>query len=136
MAEVMVTRNFPPQSEAAILRLLMLYASEHNCVLFRNTRGVHKIAQDDCTSCQRFGRTVSYGLANGAPDLVGWLPHVVTPEDVGRTLAVFTGIEAKRHDGRVSEDQQRFLAALERAGAVQGVARSVGDLAEILGRVT
>lgn len=127
-------KPFTPMSESAVLRTLLIYASEFSCRLFRNTRGVERIAQKDCKSCQRFGRVVSYGLANGAPDLVGWIPHVVTPADVGRTISVFVGIEAKREDGgTVSEEQRKFLAALERDGAVSGVARSIGDLDGILG---
>lgn len=127
-------RDFPPKSEGAVLRTLMLYASEHGAVLFRNTRGIYKVAQQDCKSCQRFGFTVSTGLTNGAPDLVGWTPVLITPEHVGKQVAIFTGIEAKREvGGVVSEEQRRFLTALELAGAIQGVARSVGDLDDVLG---
>lgn len=126
-------KPFAPMSESAVLRLLLLHASELGARLFRNPRGVERIAQKDCRSCQRFGRVLTYGLHNGAPDLVGWMPHIVTAEDVGRTLAVFVGIEAKRESGgTVSEDQRRFLFALEQAGAIQGVCRSVADLAEVL----
>lgn len=129
-----MSKPFTPMSESAVLRTLMVYASDFACRLFRNARGVERIAQKDCKSCQRFGRVVSYGLANGAPDLVGWVPHVVTDADVGRTLAVFVGIEAKRKIGGVVSDEQRtFLAALARDGAVCGVARSIGDLDGILG---
>lgn len=121
-------------SEAAVLRTLLLYASELGAKLFRNSRGVERVAQKDCKSCQRFGRVVSYGLANGAPDLVGWVPVTVTPEMVGTTVALFVGIEAKREvGGVVSEAQQRFLDALRRDGAVQGVARGADDMAAILG---
>lgn len=127
--------SFTPMSEAAVLRTLLLYASELGAKLFRNARGVERVAQKDCKSCQRFGRVVSYGLANGAPDLVGWVPVTVTPEMVGTTVAVFVGIEAKRQlGGVVSEAQQRFLDALARDGAVQGVARGAEDMAEILKR--
>lgn len=123
-----------PNPERDIQRTILLYASEQGVVLFRNPRGVERIAQKSCRSCQATGRVVSYGLCNGASDLIGWSPHVVTPADVGRTVALFTAIEVKAADGRLREDQRAFLAALEKAGAVQGVARSVGDVDEILGR--
>lgn len=126
---------FTPQSEASILRVLLVAASDLGARLFRNSRGVERIAQKDCKSCQRFGRVVSYGLHNGAPDLVGWLPVTVTPEMVGTKLAVFVGIEAKRETGgTVSEAQARFLAALQDAGALAGVCRSVVDLEAVLQR--
>lgn len=120
--------------ERDIQRTLLIYASEQQIVLFRNPRGVERIAAKDCMNCQRFGRVVSYGLANGASDLIGWMPHTVTPADVGRTLGIFTGIEVKAADGRVSEDQRKFLHALIGAGAVAGIARSVGDLDDIVGQ--
>jgi hypothetical protein len=125
--------RFAPISESALLRTLLLCASELGARLFRNQRGVYTIAQDDCKSCARYGRKISTGMANGAPDLVGWMPVVVTPDMVGATVALFVGIEAKRPDGgRVSEDQRRFLTALETAGAVQGVVRSVAELETVL----
>jgi hypothetical protein len=119
--------------ERDILRTLLIAASALGSVLFRNPRGIERIALKSCAKCQREGRVVSYGLCNGASDLIGWTPHVVTLADVGRTVGLFTAVEVKRESGgRVSEDQRRFLAALERAGAVAGVARSVSDLEEIL----
>lgn len=127
-------RDFPPRSEASLLRVFLIAASEFGAKLFRNQRGVYTIAQDDCKSCQRFGRKISTGMANGAPDLVGWLPVTITPAHVGRTLAVFVGLEAKRPDGgRISDDQRRFLDALARDGAVHGVVRSVAEVEAIVG---
>jgi hypothetical protein len=119
----------PERSEASVLRSLLLVSSHLGARLFRNARGIERVALKSCASCNRYGRTVSYGLANGAPDLIGWMPIVIGPEHVGKTVALFVGIEAKRPEGgTLSEDQRRFLAALERAGAVCGVARSAGDL--------
>jgi len=123
---------FKPISESALVNLLLKCASEWGAILFRNPRGVERIAQKDCKTCQRFGRVVSYGLHNGMPDTIGWMPVVVTPDMVGTRVALFVGIEAKRHDGRVSEDQRRILTALETAGAVQGVVRSVAELETVL----
>lgn len=114
--------------ERDILRAILIYASTLGAVLFRNPRGVERIACKDCARCQRQGRILSYGLANGAPDLIGWMPHTVTPQDVGRTLGVLVGIEGKAADGRVREDQRKFLTALIGAGAVAGIARSVADV--------
>src|SRR5215471_14125963 len=127
-----MAKSFKPPSEGALLRTLLITASEFGARLFRNHRGVHKLAQKDCQSCQRFGATISAGMANGAPDLVGWKTVVVTQDMVGSSIAVFCGVEVKRPTGKVSEDQARFLKALETAGAVQGVARSVTDLEAIL----
>ena len=81
----------------------------------------------------RDGRWVRAGLAPGSPDLVGWLPVTITAEMVGRTVAVFTGLETKRErGGTVSDGQERFLARLERDGAITGVVRAGADVARLV----
>jgi hypothetical protein len=123
---------YTPISETALVRLLLVAASEFGARLFRNQVGTYKLAQPDCRSCQIHGRTISSGLGPGSPDLVGWRTVTIGPEHVGRQLAVFLGVEAKSEQGRVGEHQRAFLAELERQGAVSGVARSVADLERIL----
>ncbi len=128
-----MAKPFKPMSEGAVVRTLLVYAGEFGVKLFRNHRGVHKLAQKDCKSCQRWGVTISAGLTNGMPDTVGWMPVVIGPEHLGQTFARFVAVEAKREDGgTVSEDQRRVLGILERDGALCGVARSIADLEGIL----
>ena len=64
--------------------------------LYRNNTGA---ARDET------GRLIRYGLANDSAamsrsikssDLIGITPHVVTVEDIGCTLGIFTSIEVKR----------------------------------------
>ena len=62
-------------------------------------------------------------LTPGLPDILGLLPS-------GRLLAV----ECKSEEGRLSDAQAAFLAALERAGALTVVARSAAELDEALQR--
>lgn len=109
-------------TETELIRLLLLESSRLGITLFRNNVGKLPDAN---------GRWVQYGLAVGSPDLVGWLPVTITPEHVGRTLAVFVGVEVKQHHGQPSPAQRAFLAALQRAGARCGVVRRVEDLATI-----
>jgi hypothetical protein len=126
-------RRQPGAAETSVKRSLLIYASELGARLWVNVVGHHVVAQDDCRSCQRFGRHVTVGLGNGSPDLVGWIPVTIGPEHIGKQLAVFVGIEAKREKGgTLSEDQRRYLAALDRDGAIAGVARSIADLEGIL----
>ena len=125
----------PNKSEGAVMRTLLVYAAEFKARLFRNQVGHYVVAQDDCKSCQRFGRRITSGLCPGSSDLIGWMPVMITPEMVGQTFARFVAVEAKREQGgTLQENQRAFLAQLERDGALAGVARSVGDLEEILGR--
>ena len=80
----------------------------------------------------RTGRLVTFGLARGSADLIGWRTVVVTPEMVGQQLAVFTSIEVKTPTGRIRPEQQYWLAAVHGAGGIAGVARSVGDALRIV----
>lgn len=91
--------------------------------VFRNNSGVAKYPD---------GSTVRYGVANpGGSDLIGWRSIVVTPDMVGKKLAIFTAIECKSKNGVVSGEQQTFLNAVRKAGGYSGVARSEQDALDI-----
>ena len=56
-----------------------------------------------------------------------------SPEMVGSTVAVFTSIEVKTPTGRLRPEQQQWLDAVQAAGGIAGVARSVEDAEALLG---
>lgn len=74
-------------------------------------------------------RPVKFGLAPGSSDLIGW-QSIET--DIGR-IARFIALEIKSARGRLSEQQQRFIDAVNAAGGRAGVARSVDEAHEIVG---
>jgi len=80
----------------------------------------------------RTGRLVTFGLARGSADLIGWRTVTVTPEMVGQRLAVFTSIEVKTPTGRLRPEQQAWLGVVRSAGGVAGVVRSVSDAEDLL----
>jgi hypothetical protein len=80
----------------------------------------------------RTGRLVQFGLARGSADLIGWRTVVITPEMVGQRVAVFTSLEIKTPTGRLAPAQRHWLQAVEQAGGIAGVARSVGDALRII----
>ena len=80
----------------------------------------------------RSGRLVQFGLARGSADLIGWRTLVITPEMVGQRVAVFTSLEIKTPTGRLAPAQRHWLHAVEGAGGIAGVARSVGDALRII----
>jgi hypothetical protein len=80
----------------------------------------------------RTGRLVTFGLARGSADLIGWRTVVVTSDMVGQQLAVFTSIEVKTPTGRLAPAQQHWLRSVASAGGIAGVARSVPDAQQIL----
>ena len=76
-------------------------------------------------------RIIEAGV-KGAPDLMGWVWHLVTPEDMGLLLPVSVGIELKGTSGRLRNGQREYLGDMRRMGCKAGVARSRGDVDLIL----
>lgn len=69
----------------------------------------------------------------GFSDLVGWKSVIVREEHVGQRVAVFCGIEAKGKAGRYRTEQRNFRIAVDTAGGISGIARSVEEAGELLG---
>lgn len=98
--------------------------SSLDCVrLFRNNVG---------TAQTKDGRFIRFGLCEGSSDLIGWTEYVVQPEDVGRTIGVFTAVEVKTAKGRATCKQKSFIDAVRRAGGIAGIARSPEEAISIL----
>ena len=83
-------------SEAAVQQQIRLEAFRRGEALWRNNNGA---------TFDEGGRLIRYGLANDSKamsaklkssDLIGITPRVVTIQDVGHTLGIFTSIEVKR----------------------------------------
>ena len=91
--------------------------------MFRNNTGTLK---------DQNGRPVQFGLCKGSADLIGWKRVTITPEMVGQQVAVFTSIEVKTPTGRIRPEQQQWLEAVQAAGGIAGVARSVEDAQRIM----
>lgn len=111
------------QSEQSIQQHIRLACSHGPVRLWRNNTGTLKDAN---------GRPVQFGLCKGSADLIGWKRVTVTEEMVGSTVAVFTSIEVKTATGRLRHEQQQWLDAVQDAGGIAGVARSVSDAERLL----
>ena len=110
-------------SEQRIQQQIRLACGTGDTRLFRNNTG---------TLRDHHGRPVSFGLAKGSADLIGWTTRTITPEMVGSQVAVFTSIEVKTPTGRLRPEQRQWLAAVQAAGGIAGVARSVEDALQIV----
>jgi len=110
-------------SEQQIQQHIRLACSQGNTRLFRNNTG---------TLRDQHGRPVQFGLAKGSADLIGYRSITITPEMVGSTVAVFLSIEVKTPTGRLRPEQQQWLVAVQAAGGIAGVARSVEDALRIV----
>jgi hypothetical protein len=75
----------------------------------------------------RTGRLVTFGLAKGSADLVGWRTVTVTPDMVGQRIALFVSMEIKTSTGRLSAPQRHWLQAVQADGGIAGVVRSEAE---------
>lgn len=76
---------------------------------------------------------MQFGVGNpGGSDLIGYRRVTVTPEMVGKHVAVFAAVEVKTARGRVKAEQQRFVDHIRSAGGIAGIARSVDEAQNIL----
>jgi hypothetical protein len=109
-------------TEQQIQQHIRLALSRGPVRLYRNNTG---------TLRDQHGRPVQFGLAVGSADLIGWTTRTITPDMVGQQVAVFTSIEVKSASGRLRPEQRQWLEAVQAAGGIAGVARSVEDAARL-----
>lgn len=76
----------------------------------------------------RAARPLRAGLMEGSGDGIGWSTMTVTPEMVGRQIAVFTSAEAKSSTGRVSKEQRTWHHNVQAAGGISAIVRDPDDL--------
>ena len=123
-------------SEAAIQQQIRLALSKAGVVAFRNNvaqawvgQQVIKLQNGDVLI--KNARPLHAGLCVGSSDLIGWTPVTVTPDMVGKTVAIFTACEVKAPNGRATEAQLNFISQVLKAGGFAGIARSPGDAVAI-----
>ena len=69
-------------------------------------------------------RPLKAGLCKGSSDLIGWTSITITPDMIGRKVAIFTAVEVKIVNGRVSPEQLNFIDQIRKAGGYAGIAQS------------
>lgn len=120
-------------NETEFQKLVQFEASRRGQRLWRNNVGA---------TYDQTGRFIRYGLANESAavnkniksgDLIGITPHIITPDEVGEMIGVFTSIEVKRpgwvYKGTGRETaQQRWINLIESLG---GYAKFVADLKDL-----
>ena len=96
----------------------MLLSLPKHVKMFRNNNGFYKKPE---------GGVVRYGLGNtangkgGSPDYIGWVEKEITPDMVGKKIAIFCGIEVKSSSGTMQPNQKKWQKRLKDAGAIHKI---------------
>ena len=134
------------ESETTLLHKILVAMTSGLSRAFRNQAGVgyygkvehyHKPGVANLQAGDvviRNARVLRSGLAVGASDIIGWTSRTVTPEWVGRRVAVFTAVEVKSRTG-LTEQQADFLSAVHYAGGYSCEAHSVEFVQQMSGWV-
>lgn len=128
-------------AENPIQRKIWLKLGAGACRLFRVNGGRGWISGIGPAGCKRLkdgsvlieaARPIALGFSlpsgdpvSGVGDLQGYTMVQITPEMVGKKVAIYTSVEVKRTTGgRVSEDQANWQAQLRKNGAIAIIANS------------
>lgn len=103
--------------ERDIQNMIRIEMAQHGCRLWRNNVGTLK---------DRTGKHVTFGLATGSSDLVGFT--------IIEGRAIFTAVEVKRPGKKTAAKQAAFLAMVAMAGGISCMATSPNDVIDEIGR--
>lgn len=132
------------QKESNILKLLSVKLSQLRVSIFRNNVGTgwvgetFKIAKPTILILNgkpvqittgdliiKNPRPLRAGLHEGSSDLIGWKTVEITPEMIGKKVAIFVSIEGKTDFGRISNTQAIWLQNVKNAGGIGYVCRNM-----------
>ena len=108
--------------ESSVLKDIITRLSNTRTRLFRMQSGNYELAD---------GRHIVVGVP-GMSDLIGCQSVLVTPEMVGKRIALFVAIEVKSLTGRVHPNQLDFVHIVKMLGGRAGIARCVEDARAII----
>lgn len=126
------------QEENNIQRQILLGVSRKSpeTRLFRNNVGLGYMGtvarEEPPVIVLRNYRHVKYGLHVGSSDLIGWRSIEITPDMVGKRIAVFASVEVKTKTGKPTADQKNWIDQVRKAGGIAGVVRSTDEAIELL----
>lgn len=123
--------------ESHLEKQVLLALSRGPIRLFRNSVALGWVGnfagQSEGVTLLRNARRNSFGLAVGSGDLIGWKTVTVTPDMVGKKLAVFSSLELKAPRGKIREEQLNWDRAVNLAGGLSGIVRSVEQAEALFG---
>ncbi len=127
--------------ESNFARECLLAASMAGARMFLNPRGqgwVGKlVSYVGGILTLRGASKVTFGVGpDGAGDALGWQTVIVTPDMVGKPIAVFCSWEFKTETGRIRKGQPEWRDAVIRAGGRAGIVRSTEEALAVLNGIS
>lgn len=99
--------------------------------------GKNRAWRNNIAKLQVRGRWVNFGIPGpGGSDLIGIHSLTITPDMIGKRVAVFTAIEVKSDTGNPTGDQLAFIDFISAMGGIAGVARSADEALAIISNYT
>ena len=124
-------------NEANRMRSIMAGVSTPGVRVFRNNVGTgwtgSKIIRNRDGSVTIFdARPLNAGLCKGSSDLIGWRSVEITPDMIGRRVALFLAVEVKGERTQIRPEQRNFIDRVKADGGLAGIARCVDDALGII----
>lgn len=122
-------------SESQLLAEILLGCSRGPVRLIRTNSGVAwggKIVSQDHRRLILSPYHAVKLAPEGTSDLNGLVSETITPEMVGRVVAIFASIEGKYGRRTLTDGQRAYIAMVRAMGGRAGEARSVADAQAIL----
>lgn len=108
-----------PLTESNIKENVRLVITQNEGRIFRNNVGLFTT---------KSGKKTRTGLCVGSSDLIGWQSVIITPNMVGKTVAVFLAIETKTKKNKKKDNKQiNFINQVNSAGGIAFIARSAEE---------
>ena len=127
-------------SEKQILNDILIESSERGWRLFRNNTAegwAGKLFRSPMPTSIRLNPgdvvvrsafPIKAGLCKGSSDLIGWKPVLITPDMVGKTVAIFTAIEVKYGTTITTEEQKNFIDQVNKNGGIGKIVYGVDEI--------
>jgi hypothetical protein len=130
--------GFQRMKESNLVKEIMLALSQAGCIVWRNetsqagcivwrneTAGAwagQKVMSQEGIVALKDARFIRAGLCKGSSDIIG------IQKETGRFLA----FEVKTKKGRPTEEQERFVRAVNKSGGIAGIVRSAEEALKLL----
>jgi hypothetical protein len=130
--------------ETDLMRLIQTETAKQGTRLFRNNVALSyqgEVFKPKCTMNISVGpqdivirnaRPIKSGLGVGTSDLIGWTPTIITEKFLNKSLAIFTAVEVKSAQGKLTIEQSNFLRVVDAAGGIAICAKSLDDVGRII----